>query len=261
MSIKKPHNFENRIGEVNCNKYGTKMKIIEILDQKNIYIEFQDAYKIIKKGSYHAFKNGTLKNPYDKSVHNIGYLGEGSFQSRKGKDSKILAPYGKWASIIARCYDPTVKRKLPAYEGCTMVDSWHNLQNFGAWYEDNFYQIPGEKMEIDKDILVKGNKIYGPETCVFVPRDMNRLLEKRARGRGKNPIGVSWNPQDKYFEAYCNHKGKRIHHTFHKTEMDAFLSYKNFKESLLKKVAEEYKPHIPAKLYHALINYKVEIGD
>lgn len=250
-----------RIGEINQNNYGTRMVIVRYDSAKDVYVEFKDEYKFIRKTTYSSFVKGEVGNPYDKTVHNIGFIGEGPYLSRAGKNCKILQPYATWSGIIARCYDPKSKRKLPAYEGCSMVETWHNLQVFGRWYDENFYQIPGERMEIDKDILVKWNKIYGPETCVFVSRDMNRLLERRVRARGQHPIGVSWNKRDKYFEAYCSYKGKRVHHTFHKTEMGAFLSYKNFKEQLLKNIAEEYKNLIPDKLYQALINYEVEVTD
>ena len=251
----------NRTGEVNYNKHGTKMVIIDFKRSTDIIVEFQDEHKFKRKTTYSSFKIGSVNNPYDKSVHKTGFIGEGPYKSRIGKESKILEPYATWSRILSRCYDPVAKKKLPAYEGCTMFKPWHNLQIFGSWYEENFYQIPNEKMEIDKDILVKWNKIYGPETCVFVSRDMNRLLERRVRARGQNPIGVSWNKGDKYFESCCSYKNKRVHHTFHKNEIEAFLSYKNFKENLLKNIAEEYKYIIPVKLYNALVNYEVEISD
>ena len=61
---------------------------------------------------------------------------------------------------------------------CSVYEGWHNFQNFAKWYEDNYYEIEEEQMHLDKDILVKGNKVYSPDTCVFVPETINGLFVK-----------------------------------------------------------------------------------
>jgi hypothetical protein len=116
-------------------------------------------------------------------------------------------------------------------------------------------------MELDKDILIKGNKIYSPDTCIFVPHEINMLFIKRNAKRGKYPIGVSYDKQKKKFEASCsiNNKQKRIGRF--STAEDAFNAYKIYKEGLIKQVATIYKAKIPYELYNALINYEVEITD
>ena len=68
-----------RIGETNYNKYGSKMTIIEYKDVHNLVVEFENGYKI--KAQYTQFKKGNIISPYDKTIFNIGYLGEGKYKT------------------------------------------------------------------------------------------------------------------------------------------------------------------------------------
>ena len=120
-------------------------------------------------------------------------------------------------------------------------------------------------MCLDKDILVKGNKIYSPGTCVFVPENINLLFIKSNATRGKYPIGVSYDKSKNKFVSHCNNgKGKQIKLGIFNNSIDAFNAYKEFKENIIKQVADEYKnkyPQFPQKLYNAMHKYKVEITD
>ena len=156
-------------------------------------------------------------------------------------------------------------KKNLAYKDCEVDDIWFNLQNFGKWYEDNFYQIEGEKMCLDKDILVKGNKIYSPNTCIFVPKRINELFTKTNKNRGKYPIGISWKEKNKKFQVQCSvveNERKTMKYLGLYTDLDeAFKVYKDFKENYIKQVADEYKDKIPEILYKAMYKYKVNIND
>lgn len=115
---------------------------------------------------------------------------------------------------------------------------------------------------LDKDILSKGNKIYSPNTCIFVPIRINSLFIKNDADRGKYPIGVYYEKSTNNFVANCNtinQKNVRIGR-YNKQE-DAFQAYKIFKENYIKEVANEYKDKIPEKLYEAMYNWIVEITD
>ena len=73
----------------------------------------------------------------------------------------------------------------------------------------------GRLYHLDKDILVKGNKVYSPETCCFVPQEINSLLVTSVRSRGDQPIGVSYNKLTQKYEAYYNERRKRKYHQFY----------------------------------------------
>lgn len=119
-------------------------------------------------------------------------------------------------------------------------------------------------MELDKDILIKGNKIYSPNTCLIVPQRINLLFVKQQRKRGEYPIGVSWSTRSNKFHARCNSLDKnnrQIELGYYSTIEDAFSVYKDYKENYIKQVADEYKGIIPNKLYEAMYKYEVDIND
>ena len=167
--------------------------------------------------------------------------------------------------MLKRCYSGEYQKKEPTYKDCTVCKEWLNYSNFKKWYDDNYYEIDGEQMALDKDILVKGNKIYSPETCVFVPQNINNLFIKSNKIRGKYPIGVTFNKNKNKYQAYCsmliNGKSQQKTLGYYNNIEEAFNAYKQFKEADIKQMADYYKENIPDKLYEAMYNYKVEITD
>ena len=249
----------DRIGEVINNTDGTPMKIIEYNKAIDIIVEFQDEYKAKVSTRYQQFKDGKVKNPYSKSVYNVGYLGQGKYIPKECK--KI---YNEWFSMIQRCYDPYYINKYPTYKDVFVCDEWHNFQNFAQWWEKNVYNCNNERMELDKDILIKGNKIYSPKTCVIVPQKINYLFTKRQNNRGECVIGVNYEYERNKYRATCNicinNKPSQIVKRF-ETEIEAFYWYKQQKENHIKQIADMYKNIIPENLYKALYRYEVEIND
>lgn len=164
--------------------------------------------------------------------------------------------------MIRRCYDNKYKLKHPTYKDCTVCDEWYNYQNFAKWYDENYYLIDNEEMNLDKDILYKGNKIYSPRTCVFVPQNINKLFTKTDKLRGEYPIGISYNKKDSIYVVHCNDgNGNLIYLGCSPNNNKLFKIYKEFKEKIIKQVADKYKNKIPQKLYDAMYKYKVEVID
>lgn len=163
--------------------------------------------------------------------------------------------------MITRCYSNKQTSKRRTYKNCEVCKEWHNFQNFAKWYEENYYTISNQVMHLDKDILIKGNKIYSPNTCIFVPEKINILFVKADKIRGSLPIGVSWDKNINKYRSYYYTNNKRITIGFYNTPEVAFQSYKIAKEKHIKEIAEEYKDLIPIKLYDAMYKYEVEIND
>lgn len=252
-----------RIGEVSYTKYGTEAKIISYNHRNDIYIEFQDQYKYVIHTTYSRFKNGNIINPYDKTLYNIGFLGVGKYHAKI--DGRNTKEYYAWANMMERCYNNFSRKKCHmSYIGCTVCEWWHNFQNFAEWYNKNFYDIKGEIMNVDKDILVKGNKIYCPENCCIVPQSINSFFTKSNATRGNFPIGVSYNSERNKYSATCtNHYSNITKHYFKRFDCkdEAFMAYKSFKEKCVKEMAEYYKKYLPINVFKALVTYKVEITD
>lgn len=165
--------------------------------------------------------------------------------------------FSVWRSMLSRCYNPKYQEKEPSYIGCTVCDEWLRFSNFLKWFEDNYV----EGYQLDKDIIHKGNKVYAPEHCAFVPYEINYLLLRRQRRRGDEPIGVVFDKKRKTYRSCVQYKGKQKYHSYHKSREDAFATYKREKEAIIKATAGEYKDKIDVRVYDALMKYEVEITD
>ena len=179
----------DRIGEEGYNSFGSKMIIKEYRSCMNIDVYFPEYKWTAKHVQYDNFKKGEIKCSYEPRTLGVGYLGEGKYKTRE--NGKVHKYYKIWHGMLTRCYDPKFHEKRPTYDGCKVEDYLLNFQHIAEWIENNYYEVPGEKMCLDKDILCKGNKIYSRETCIFVPQKIKRLFVKRDNDRGNNPIGVT----------------------------------------------------------------------
>lgn len=247
-----------RLGLRKLNNQGVMMEIIEYNTANNITVKFVDSGFIKYNTTWRYFNKGEVRDVFFPTVYNHGYLGDGCYKTRvNGKPSKC---YKTWSDMLKRCYSERLHKKFTTYIGCTVIDSWLNFQNFSKWFDQNYYEVDDEVMELDKDILVKGNKIYSPDTCVFVPQKINLLFVNRKNKRGNLPLGV-YRKSNKYV-AQCNiGEHKQINLGYFDNYTDAFKAYKTYKESYIKKVANDYKCKIPDRLYLAMINYQIEILD
>lgn len=244
-----------RIGETKLNSQGSIMWIINYNGYEDITVLFKNGYS--KNTTYGSFKQGNVSNPYDKTVFNCGYLGVGKYKTIA--NGILTAEYKTWHGMLTRCYSEKYIKREPTYKGCNVCDEWLNFQNFAEWYINNYYKCDGYAMHLDKDILHKGNKIYSPESCVFVPACINKLFVKDDKFRGNLPIGVSI--YDSKYRAQCRNRNEVKTLGYFGTVKEAFEVYKFYKEGLIQEIAMLYKNRIPIKLYNAMLDYKVEITD
>lgn len=164
------------------------MRIVRYGGISDIDVQFMDEYgHIVHNAAYTNFKNGQIKNPYDKTTYGVGYLGSGKYMAKA--DGKVVESYNVWHDMIRRCYSAKSKEKFQAYFHICMVSKlWHNYQNFAEWFNENKYEVDG-RLHIDKDILYPGNKIYCPDTCLLVPQRINMLFLNKPNKRGL-PNGI-----------------------------------------------------------------------
>ena len=243
---------ENRIGETHTTNNGEKLTILNYRGNFRYLIKFEDNTEI-NGVRYDHIKNGEVKNPNTPIVYGIGYSSIGKYSQKEHRSA-----YRKWQGMLERCYSEKYHIKKPTYIGCSVSEDWFNFQVFADWFYDetNGYK---EGYQLDKDILKKGNKIYSPETCCFVPQEINTLLVKNDSKRGNLLIGVRKNGNG--FQARLNINGDTKIIGTYSTQEQAFLVYKEEKESYIKYLADKIKDNISPKVYNALINYIVEITD
>lgn len=170
-------------------------------------------------------------------------------------DASHTQAYKIWKHVLSRGYDLGFKKRHPTYANCTVCDDWLLFSNFKKWFDEHYVK----EWHIDKDILVKGNRTYSPDTCCFVPHKINSLFVKSDKKRGVCCIGVTKHGTG--FRALMMADGKHERLGTYRTEKEAFNAYRMRKEQFIKEVADKYKEELEPRVYEALYNYKVEITD
>ena len=159
---------------IHKNKRGEEFIIIEVLEDRKRKIKFLDEnMAIITVGIYNIQKL-QVKNPMAPNVLEVAYFGVGKYSY---KNNSVI--YITWRNMLRRLYEEKELLKRPNYRNVSVCNEWLNFQNFAKWYEGNFPKhIESVKFQLDKDLLQQGveNKVYSPNTCVFLPSRMNSFL-------------------------------------------------------------------------------------
>lgn len=154
---------------------------------------------------------------------------------------EMLACYKSWSSMLERCYSQREQLEYPSYRGCTVDESWLRLSAFQVWFNANYR----EGYVLDKDILVPGNKHYGPNTCRYVPPYINTLILERAAGRGLLPLGVTLahnrsNRLPERYRAQLMKRNRKVGLGTHATPEEAHLAYLKAKHDYVCEVANQH---------------------
>lgn len=166
----------------------------------------------------------------------------------------FIKSYKYWRAMLHRCYDKKFQQKHSTYLGCCVCDEWKYFSNFKEWFDKNHI----EGYQLDKDILVQGNKVYSPETCCFVPQHINKLLTRNNKLRGNHMIGVHL--YNNKYQAKCKFKSNTIYIGLYQHELDAHNAYREFKYKVIKQIADEalINNEINDNIYKSLLKYKIE---
>lgn len=223
--------------------------VVEYNGAFNVVIEFDEPHKCRIRTESRSIRSGEVKNPMLPDDRGF-FFGVGDFDSH-------TKSYSVWSHIKKRVGNHN--QRSPAYADCSICEEWHNFQNFAKWHSQ---QIGFDKTgwHVDKDILVKGNRIYSPTTCVVVPPQVNTMLTKRKADRGNTPIGVVIDNTNRPSCQYTEN-GEHVWRGYFETVEEAFAVYKVAKEAHIKSLANKWKDEIDPRAYDALMCYTVEITD
>ena len=100
--------------------------------------------------------------------------------------NKMCLFFSSWQGMLERSYSQRYHALNPTYKDCSVCKLWLRFSEYKKWMEAQDW----EGKDLDKDILVPGNKVYSPLTCCFVSHAVNSLLLDRGRARGDYPQGV-----------------------------------------------------------------------
>ena len=250
-------NYKDCVGKVCKSKSSGDFKILKYNDARNVEVQFlktgfETSVRLVQ------VKSGSVKDPYLPSVYGIGVLGTKYPSKVNGVKTK---EYTLWCNMLKRCYSDAYRKRYQTYEDCEVSENFKSYEYFYEWCHKQI-GFDNDGWHLDKDSLVKGNKVYSESTYVFLPAEINSLLTKSTASRGKHLIGVSWHKKDNAFVATVSKgKGKSEYLGSFKTEIEAFNTYKTAKESFIKEQAEKWKDQIDIRAYNALMKYEVNVND
>lgn len=147
--------------------------------------------------------------------------------------------YVIWQKILGRCYSERIRKLQPTYEECSVDPRWHSYAEFKAWYSPRWY--PGA--DIDKDILVQDNRVYGPDTCAMVPARLNGLFKKSVASKSAHGLGVQKTTVGRFASKMCvslNGKNRTIHFGTFDTAREAFLVYRKYRKQFMCDMAQAF---------------------
>ena len=235
--------------------------IVEYANNRNVTVKFIDT-DYTNTVCLNNINTGAIKDNFKATLYGVGMLGD-KYPTKVGR--KHTREYIVWSRMLERCYHENSRLENPSYIDCSVSDNFKDFTYFHEWCNEqigfNTYDDKNKSFEIDKDLLVKGNKLYSENTCIFLPKDVNVALTKSDRTRGDNVIGVNFHKASNKFQARLRKVSKSIYLGIYNTEIEAFNAYKQAKESYLKHLAEKWKSQIDERAYNALMNYEGEITD
>lgn len=219
-----------RIGErFYHQKYG-EYQIIAYSNCEEVTIRFANTGYEYTTPYYHI-QNLEVRDRFFKGKYNT-FVGVGEAD----RDA-----YKAWYNMIYRC------QHCSSYNNVTVCDEWYDFSNFLKWYNNQYKELG---WHLDKDILSVGSRVYSPQTCCFLPPELNTFFEKH-----KNAKGYSFNKRRKKYEAYCRDRGKFIHLGLYQTPAEARMAYLDYKRNLLEELVKPYLNKISVELYDAMKRY------
>ena len=250
------------VGKLCKSKNSGDFIITKYHDHKHVEVKFLlSGYETVKQLTH--IKNGEVRDPYCPSVYGVGITGDKFpiHEKINAKERVFTLQYNTWHSMLTRCYSDKFLLNNPTYNGCSVSENFKHYEYFYEWCNEQV-GFKNEGWNLDKDLLIKGNKIYSEDTCVFLPRELNLLLINNGVSRGDLPIGVSYHVRNKKFQANINlNTGRTKSLGYYNTPEEAFYTYKEAKEDFIKEQANKWKDQIDPRAYEALMNYEVDIND
>lgn len=226
------------LGDIYTSNEGCEFEVVDYQTANSIGIYFKetDHYRKAKASNILA---GNIKNPFHKSVYDVGFVGIGPHKVSVNKKNTVEYLY--WFRSMRRCYDEG-STEYPYYgmKGVYISPQWHNFQEFAEWcqWQRGFKQ---DGWALDKDLFSSGDeKYYGPDTCCFLPREVNNLL--------RSQYSKGYNSRLQVFVA-----AKYIRTA--KSESEASQIYKESRKLFIKEKAKKYRDILCPRVYEGLLNY------
>lgn len=246
-----------KVGDVGSNNKGLQYEVVKYVTRFEVYVRFAKTNNI-QKTTTMSIKEGYVRDCMSPSVAGVGFLGR-SVSNKLSRLERTL--YSLWRGMIYRCYDERSlsRAKNESYNYCKVHKDWHNFSNFYKWASLHYK----EGLELDKDLLIKGNKVYSEDTCVFLTPRLNKIMLNNSKGRGTTPLGSSFEADTQSYRVRYSAEGKDKHVGRFDCPIEAFNAYKEVKEKHIQAMAtEDYNLGLISEVvYKALLKFKINEND
>ncbi|MNK14396.1 hypothetical protein D3C87_325160 [compost metagenome] len=237
------------VGDVRQNNLGEKFTVVEWVDSYNVTVQFEDGTVRTTRNS--EIKAGSVKNPMTPSVFGVGFYGQ---IPKKILDNfskqDIKQCYTVWIGMLGRCYSDDIRASSPSYKGCTVDTHWFNFSTFAEWYLNNEDCLGIDDLQVDKDLLGNG-KLYSPECCCLIPRELNQSLQMTKKSKYNLLAGVTLDKGK--FKAQVNTlDGKVKHLGVFTDERKAHETYLVAKKQVWKELYDKYEPTLSNRVLKRL---------
>ena len=139
--------------------------------------------------------------------------------------------YTRWCAMLQRCYSHKYQAKYSTYIGYSVDPDWLLFSTFKLWMEKQ----PWQGNQLDKDIIDGQLKYYSPDTCRFIPPELNSLLGAKVATRGQYPQGVCLHKPTGKYMASCRVNGKPNSLGYYHTVNESRAAYLEFKIKQIQK--------------------------
>ena len=178
---------------------------------------------------------------YGVGINDAGYVVEkretiGYVDGKQNQKTVWVCPYYQvWVNMLRRCCYAKFQERNPTYKGCSVAEEWLTFSAFKQWMEKQDW----EELQLDKDLLFEGNKVYSASTCVFVTPAVNLFTNDCRASRGEWLIGVDWHKASQKFRANCHNPfTKKLEYLgLFTSEMEAHRAWKKRKLELARELA------------------------
>lgn len=235
--------------------------VLEYINASHLVIKFLNTGNIRKVG-VSELRKGEIRDNEAFPVHKVGIMDVPN-EFKNGKPTS--KEYGIWKGVRERCYNENLRHKLMSYKDAEMSENFKRYSYFKEWCNKqigfNSVDDKGKGFHLDKDILIKGNKVYSEDTCCFVPAEINCAISNNKSVRGQFPQGVIYNCNKTRYRARIQRDNKWESLGTYDTPEEAFQVYKPVKEAHIKSLANKWKDQIDPRAYKALMNWTISVDD
>lgn len=152
--------------------------------------------------------------------------------------------YKLWQSMRHRLMD------REEYKDVTMCAEWETYEGFLEWFNSSEFSNCRDELGnfyfLDKDVLGGQRRLYSPETCAFIPQQLNNMFKRKISSM---KAGVQYlSGKAKPYRAYINYNRKHIHLGYYLTEDEAHSKFLEARKECLKNFIEVHSGRLDERV-------------